>query len=144
MVRKINTLSMALYSDDLIKLDYARDKGVLYAAWQEQRPYSAEEVRKAFIAIVACARERPVKRLLLNFADNTRDLTKAEYKAAIGQLAVGLLPTTVRKIACIGTGSPAREQRITSAYREIAAAIAPPIDFRFFPKRIEALRWLMQ
>ena len=36
---------MVLYSDDLIKLEYAKAKGILYAAWQEQRPYSAEEAR---------------------------------------------------------------------------------------------------
>ncbi|GAA4431550.1 hypothetical protein GCM10023188_19200 [Pontibacter saemangeumensis] len=135
---------MRLYSDDLIKLDCTRGTGILYAAWQGQRPYAAEEVRKAFIAVVACARERPVTRLLLNFADNTQDLTEAAYKGMLGQLAVGLLPTSVRRIACVGTGSAVRERRIASAYREIAAALEAPLEFQFFSKRIEALRWLTQ
>lgn len=135
---------MTLYSNDLIKLEYIKAKGILYATWQEQRPYSAEEVKKAFMAIVASAREGGIKGILLNFADNSNDLTKTEYKAAIGQLIVGVLPTSVRKIACIGTRSAARERRITSAYQEIAAAIDMTLDFQFFSKRIEALQWLTQ
>lgn len=133
---------MKLYSDKLIRVHYAADQSILYAAWQERRPYNAAEVKTAFMDIVSSARELNIRNLLLNFADNTQDLTEEEYKAALAQLIVGLLPTPISKIACIGTTSTVREDRIIAAFNEIKESINPSIEFSFFSNRTHALLWL--
>ncbi|MBC5773707.1 hypothetical protein H8S95_06505 [Pontibacter sp. KCTC 32443] len=133
---------MELYSDKLIRVHYAAEQSILYADWQEQRPYSAAEVKTAFMDVVSSARDLNIKNLMLNFSDNTQDLTEEEYKAALAQLVVGLLPTTIRKIACVGTSSSVREDRILAAFNEIKESINRPLEFSFFSNRTKALLWL--
>ncbi|WP_242926828.1 hypothetical protein [Pontibacter vulgaris] len=135
---------MKLYSDDLIELTYTAAQDLLYAAWQEQRPYSTAEVKKAFMAIVASAREHNIKRILLNFSENTKDFLESEYKALLTQLAVGLLHTMIEKIACIGPGHSEREVRIGASFEEIRTASSIALQFRYFSNRAEAFQWLIE
>ena len=94
--------------------------------------------------VVSSARDHKTKRILLNFADNTQDLTEDDYKAVLGQLAVGLLPLAIKKIACIGTSGSTRENRIMNAYQKIKEAVPMPLKFNFFSNKAEALQWLLE
>ena len=133
---------MKLYSDKLIRIHYSPEQGILYAAWQEHRSYNAAEVKIAFMDVVSSARELNIRKVLLNFADNIQDLTEEEYKTVLAQLLVGLLPTPIQKIACIGTSSTVRKDRIMAAYNDIKESLSKPFEFRFFSSRTEALLWL--
>lgn len=135
---------MRLYSDALVDLYYYAEKGILYAAWREHKPYCADDVKKAFMAVVGSAREHQIKHILLNFADNTQNLTEKEYKTVLAQLTVGLLPTTIQKVACIGSNENVREKRIMRSFDKIKASLNMPLQFRFFNNRAEALQWLLE
>ncbi len=134
---------MLIYSDDLIELTYTPAQRILYAAWREHRSYSAAEVKNAFMAIVASAEEHHVERVLLNFGDNTQDLTEPEYKALLAQLILGLRQSPIKKIVCIGPSASPREQRLADAFDEIKASVGTTLDFRFFSNRADALPWLL-
>ena len=133
---------MELYSDEIIILDYYPDHDILTVTLQQEREYPVTEVRKAFISIVAGIRENNVSRLLLDFRRNTLDLTEAEYKASIAQLAVGILHTPLKKVARVGTSNPVREQKIQNTYEGIKDAVPFPIAVKMFSDRAEAMEWL--
>ncbi|MFD2515922.1 hypothetical protein ACFSRY_18770 [Pontibacter locisalis] len=69
-------------------------------------------------------------------------MSSAEYLSVLAQLAVGLLPASVEKIARVATGDTAREERLDAIYKHIRTAVALPLELRTFPTREEALRWL--
>ncbi|WP_242919809.1 hypothetical protein [Pontibacter liquoris] len=134
---------MEVYSDDHIRLTYTAEQSLLYAVWKEHKEYDAAAVKQAFMAIVATATEHKILNLMLNFANNTQNLTEAEYKSLIAQLALGLQHTSTQKIACIGPIDSPREQSILAAFNEIKTAIPLALDFRFYSNRASALQWLL-
>lgn len=89
-------------------------------------------------------KEYNIKRLLLDFTRNTLDLTETEYKYAIAQFAVGLMQTSLEKIARIGTKNHMREQKIISKYEGIKNAVALSIAFEIFSDQATALKWLLE
>ncbi|MEJ8755568.1 hypothetical protein WG947_01055 [Pontibacter sp. H259] len=133
---------MELYSDEIIFLDYIPEQDILTVALQEEREYPVAEVRKAFISIVSCIRENNISRLLLDFRRNTLDLSEADYKASIAQLAVGVLQTPLQKVARVGTSNPIRENKIVNTYEGIKGAVPFPIAVKMFYDKAEALEWL--
>ena len=135
---------MVLYQDELIRLELASAQGILYVEPRERRAFSAADVRKVFMSTVACTREHAIQRLLLDFSRNALELTGEEYKAVMAQLAVGLLPTHIRRVARVATADPAREHKVEAAYGEIQRAVSLPLEFRSFAGRAQALAWLMR
>ncbi len=96
------------------------------------------------MAVVSSARDYPIKSLLLNFAENTQDLTEKEYKSVLTQLVVGLLHIPISRIACISPHVSIREERIKSSFEEIKSDIDLPLEFEFFPGRWQGLQWLLE
>lgn len=136
------SLSTVLYSDELIRLEYAIAQEILHVEPQDQRRLCPSEVKRIFMSIVACGREHKIPRILLDFTQNAIDMTEGEYKALMTQLAVGLMPTAIQKVARVATEDPAREQKVNSTYEEIQAAVDLALEFRNFTSRSEAIRWL--
>ncbi|NEM97705.1 STAS/SEC14 domain-containing protein [Pontibacter burrus] len=135
---------MILYSDHIIQLDYIPDDDVLVTSLQEERDYNADDVRSAFRSIAAYIKEYNISRLLLDFRRNTLDLAIGEYKFTVAQLTVGLLQTSLQRVARVGTDDPKRENKIQTMYEEIKAAVPIPIAVRMFPSWQEAYDWLTE
>ncbi|WP_162056119.1 hypothetical protein [Pontibacter pamirensis] len=134
---------MVLYSDAFFNLSYASAPDILYVALQDQRNLFVSEVRRIFVSIVSCSREHRFRRLLLDFGGNRVEMTEREYRAMMAQLAVGLLPAPVEKAALAMATDTIPEGRVETIYREMQAAVLLPLELRAFPRKTQALRWLM-
>ncbi|MER2999351.1 hypothetical protein [Pontibacter populi] len=134
---------MILYKDHLIQLDYDPAEDLLRTSLQTVRPYDAAEVRSTFISIIACVKDYNITRLLLDFTSNTYDLSESEYKTTMAQLTVGLLQTSLRKVARLTTPDNTREYKIASMLGNIKDAVPVPVQVQMFDNRDEAMRWLL-
>ncbi|WP_162055931.1 hypothetical protein, partial [Pontibacter pamirensis] len=96
-----------------------------------------------FVSIVSCSREHRFRRLLLDFGGNRVEMTEREYRAMMAQLAVGLLPAPVEKAALVMATDTIPAGKVEAIYREMQAAVLLPLELRAFPRKTQALRWLM-
>lgn len=135
---------MILYSDHIIQLAYDPAHDLLVTSLPVARAYDVKEVRSAFMSIITCVNEYNITRLLLDFTHNTHDLQAAEYKTTVAQLTVGLLQTSLQKIARLSTPDAIREEKIASMLADIQTAVPIPIRVQMFSDKDKALRWLQE
>lgn len=133
---------MLIFSDDTCRLEYAAAQEVLTVELSGQRQLGAREIRKAIISAVACVREHTVERLLLDFRKATLQVGDTDYRYLIAQLAVGLRPSSVKRVARIATQDPLREDQVNAVFREVKKAIRLPLEFRSFDSQAAAIAWL--
>ncbi|MER2999216.1 hypothetical protein [Pontibacter populi] len=134
---------MILYKDHIIELDYQPAQDLLITCQPSIRPYDAREVRSAFISIITFVKEYNITRLLLDFTRNTQDLSETEYKTNMAQLTVGLLQTSLQKVARLTTSDAIREQKIASMLDTIQGAVPMVVEVGMFTSKEEAVRWLL-
>ena len=134
---------MVLHWDELVKLNYATGQDVLYVETLDQREIFAQDIQRINNAITNCAVEHKIQHLLIDLSKNTLLLTEAEFKAAMVQLAIGLLPSALKRVARIKSKNPERESMMERVLFEIQEVIKLPLEFRNFPDRAEALCWLL-
>lgn len=135
---------MVLYKDDLMELEYAAAQDVLFVELSGNRQLCAADLRKVFVSAVACIRDHAIKNLLVNFGRSTVDITDTDYKVLMSQLTVGLMPSTIKKIARVALKDPVREQKIDYIYSEIKKSVSLTLLFKNFTNRADALLWLME
>ncbi|MBB6609946.1 hypothetical protein H7F15_02760 [Pontibacter sp. Tf4] len=134
---------MILYSDHIIRLEYDPACDLLLTSLTVAREYDVKEVRSAFLSIITHVNEYNITSLLLDFTRNTLDLQAGEYKVTVAQLTVGLLQTSLRKVARVSTADPIREEKIASMLQDIQTAVPLPIQVKMFPTKEAALQWLL-
>ncbi|WP_114782861.1 hypothetical protein [Botryobacter ruber] len=134
---------MVLHWDKLVKFNYAAGQDVLYVETLDQREIYAPDIQSINTAISNCAAEHKIQHLLIDLSKNTLLLTETEFKAAMAQLAIGLLPSALKKVARIKSKNPERERMMERVLLEIQEVIKLPLEFRNFADRTEALCWLL-
>ena len=134
---------MILYKDHIVELDYQPAQDLLTTCLRATRSYDATEVRSAFISIITHVNEYNITRLLLDFTRNTYDQSETEYKSNIAQLTVGLLQTSIRKVARLTTPDAIREHKISSILDSIQEAVPMAVEVEMFSSKEEAMRWLL-
>jgi hypothetical protein len=134
---------LILYKDNIVELDYQPAHDLLITCQPATRPYDANEVRSAFISIITHVKEYYITRLLLDFTRNTYDLTEPEYKNTMAQLTVGLLQTSLQKVARLSTPDAIREHKISSMLHTIQVAVPMAVEVQMFTTKEEAMQWLL-
>lgn len=131
-------LKVTLYENGFIRLDYDASTGVLYVKGPDVQEHALLRVYEASGIIVEAIGLYNIKRLLIDSSEAVVDVSHEDYRVVVNQFARELMRTSLQKVVRLA----ARERRVETYVKKVAAGRESALAFENFTCRDAAMNWL--